>query len=612
MSQLPRKVAKGERPSATHMNALLDYIKQLRYDLDKAQSQINNQATKDIPVIRPVQLSENIGPEASADFSGRDGEYLYWNGTAFVASGLTLGNIASLDGMPMDSGDRVACVYHKGINYPLWNRTVRHAITWRTDAAAYPTSATNPDVYPIKFVKLTYTETAGAQGHVQTFLQPSDSGPDDFVHNIFSGPSNYIPEGSLIVVYAVIGLDNREQWFTYQASQEEESGSGSEPEGTLVVNNIINSYASLAIWKQTNIDNTIADTYGLTVCYGPFDLTTFANDASFGTRAWTSPANAATSNDSRADAGVMPSAQTITQYLKATQMAAGYAPAVGFVPKAVHVTVERRDAGGSGRVVDQQVRLLVGGVKTADNPAAPVVWPASDNVMTYRFTTTATRAQTLAADFGVLVAARSNIGLAGSETTAVNMMGGGGYTFPLVYQSGIGAISSGGGPGADFEIQVFLNNNGASAGFCVGTGRYNTFWTPNGQLLSGSADFYVYNAFNLPGTVFLYLTAEQSGVTYVRVLSTLLVSSVPTVVAGLTFANLADSDFTELSGFTSPNFSSGAANVYFGFGLGHSQGGPFQAYVNFNNMEINAVGSSPSGDSQPQIDHVQIRICGTQ
>jgi hypothetical protein len=94
--------------------------------------------------------------------------------------------------------------------YPLNPRTVRHAVTCRDESNRYPSREDRPDTYPIKWVKLTYPEVAGRNGHTLENLN-SDSGPDAFVHNIVDPDLEdaYIPVGTPIETYNVT-----RQWFT--------------------------------------------------------------------------------------------------------------------------------------------------------------------------------------------------------------------------------------------------------------------------------------------------------------------------------------------------------------------------------------------------------------
>lgn len=109
---------------------------------------------------------------------------------------------------------------------------------------------------------------------------------------------------------------------------------------------------------------------------GPNNPGTLANDASFGTTAWSNPSNAASSNN--ADASAAPSTGT-TQYLKATNF--------GFnLPKnakvlGITVGVERSDP--SSLSEDERVRLVKGGSVQTTDKASAAAWPTSDAYATY-------------------------------------------------------------------------------------------------------------------------------------------------------------------------------------------------------------------------------------
>lgn len=414
--------------------------------------------------------------------------------------------------------------------------------------------------------------------------------------------------GMFEILGPIPGAGEQETWVRFVASSAAEDPT--DPTGLPAPP----GYSSSEAWKKTNIDNTLANDYGLTACYGPFDLTTFSDDAAVGSRAWTDPGNAASSDDARADAGLMPSAATTTHYLKGLQMAAGYAPAATFVPKAIHVTVERRDAEDSGRVKDSAVKLVVGGAVQADNQAAAQAWPGSDAVLAYRFATTATRAQTLAADFGVVVAAVSSAGVAGSTDLAFSddVLAPADYDSTIVLDEAGSSSVVESASGDDLQLQT--TNNGTFGDFKItySAARYTpSSWTPTGD----SADARITASYDVnvttstsPGSVVPALFLFQDGNVYFAYLASIVVGSGWHTES---FTSLTAASFAKLSGSgpATPNLGAGGAAVTFGFGSGAGVNSTWQWTAVFRDFAVTAE-NLPAGAARPQIDRVQVRICG--
>lgn len=152
---------------------------------------------------------------------------------------------------------------------------------------------------------------------------------------------------------------------------------------------------------------------------GPNSPGAVANDASFGTAAWTLPGNAAASDNVYAQAAP---GGTPTQYLKATDF--GFSlPAVAAV-KGILVQIEKRSLGGS--VSDARVRIVKNGVVGSAERADAAAWPASDTVVSYGGATdlwgeTWTAADVNAADFGVVISATDSFDTAGVDHVAVTV-----------------------------------------------------------------------------------------------------------------------------------------------------------------------------------------------
>jgi len=129
------------------------------------------------------------------------------------------------------------------------------------------------------------------------------------------------------------------------------------------------------------------------------------SDASMGTVAWTSPANAKASDNSYASIKVS-GAGTISNYLKALQH--GFALPVGARPVSAVGIVEKSSPEGGLQFGDHSVHLFIGGVPVGPNKAQYPSggWPVSDAVFIYEWTAEdlaslkVTRAQTNAEDFG--------------------------------------------------------------------------------------------------------------------------------------------------------------------------------------------------------------------
>lgn len=113
---------------------------------------------------------------------------------------------------------------------------------------------------------------------------------------------------------------------------------------------------------------------------GPNSGGTFANDASYGTTAWTSPSNAASSNNSYAS--VLLSSFNSSQYLKATNF--GFSIPSGATIDGIVVEVELK-ASSVGYIRDSSVKIVKGGTASGtDKKRSPgVFWPNTDTVITY-------------------------------------------------------------------------------------------------------------------------------------------------------------------------------------------------------------------------------------
>lgn len=137
---------------------------------------------------------------------------------------------------------------------------------------------------------------------------------------------------------------------------------------------------------------------------GPLPFGTIADDATVGTVAWTTPTNAAASDNSWTTAGL--NSGDVTHYLKVTN--AGFS-IVG-IPTSVVLSIERNGTGAAQDVQDSTVKLVVGGSVTGPNKAVAVNWPTTtDAVATYTWTIPTdlalTQAQVNASTFGAVLSA---------------------------------------------------------------------------------------------------------------------------------------------------------------------------------------------------------------
>lgn len=145
--------------------------------------------------------------------------------------------------------------------------------------------------------------------------------------------------------------------------------------------------------------------------------TSFVNNTGVGSFAWSSPENAASSNNVRASAGILLGvfSSANSNYLIATGFGfsiPSYASVCG-----VEVVVEK-SAGGLGlgsSIIDNAVYLVKGGAVTGSNQASGSNWAASDNLTTYGgsgslWGTTWTPAEVNAGNFGLAFSARLRTG----------------------------------------------------------------------------------------------------------------------------------------------------------------------------------------------------------
>lgn len=158
---------------------------------------------------------------------------------------------------------------------------------------------------------------------------------------------------------------------------------------------------------------------------GPFNATTFSNNASIGSVAWNSPGNAALSDNSQVQATQVLAlfATANTNYLVVQGL--GLAIPAASTICGISVDIEHSAGGISlgGGIRDASVRIVKNGSITGTDHASPSNWGGSDAHATYGSSTDIwgvswTPADINAGNFGVAIAASLNAGLASVALSA--------------------------------------------------------------------------------------------------------------------------------------------------------------------------------------------------
>ena len=187
--------------------------------------------------VKLIRMSEVLGVsenESSSDFRDREGIVQAYspNTRSFNDTTESWDTITDALGLIYDVNEVLPCLYHEqsGKYVPLFGLQMRTAITAQEvdvsdessrssqsdvvgDSGEYPSPEEQPDTYPFKFTRVSFTEQMGAQGHATTNLN-SDPGPDGYVHNL-AGEDHYIAQGTEIAVFKMGGPGAEGQWFTY-------------------------------------------------------------------------------------------------------------------------------------------------------------------------------------------------------------------------------------------------------------------------------------------------------------------------------------------------------------------------------------------------------------
>lgn len=117
---------------------------------------------------------------------------------------------------------------------------------------------------------------------------------------------------------------------------------------------------------------------------GPNSPGTIADDAAVGVLTWSTPSNAATSDNAYAFAGNGYGSNQATHYLKVTNL--GFSIPSGSSIDGVEVAIERKGSHASAArcVKDSVVKLVKAGSVSGDNKAATgTLWPTSDASANY-------------------------------------------------------------------------------------------------------------------------------------------------------------------------------------------------------------------------------------
>ena len=227
-----RRYKYGERESASDANKLRRVVERLTSSI---RTYVQSFAR-----IRFVRFSQPIGPEPddSSGWYNRDGVVQAYSGLQNVFTDadddVLTDSIFADDGRVIDEDERDFCVWleQSGKWHPLNPARIRHAITCYDVDGTYPTPASGANKFPIKFVRIPYTEEAGYEAVDSQIIPPDNANdPHDYVLNLFEGNDTetpYIPHESVIWLYHVAGKDNkRGSWYTYICCEIPEHSSSS-------------------------------------------------------------------------------------------------------------------------------------------------------------------------------------------------------------------------------------------------------------------------------------------------------------------------------------------------------------------------------------------------
>lgn len=221
----------GQQPSAENQNKVHEAI-------NFAAGRPNVHPKKPTRALKLMRMSEVLGQMGEGTQSDssmahrRKGVVQYYdpglNDFTPTSDDETKNNITDAIGLPVDADEKIWCVYSEqsGHWHPVNPRSIRTARTVLDESGNYPESGAN--VYPIKYLRMTYEKTPGLQTPTETFLDDNDERPDDVVFNLFEGDDcnavPWIPPDTNIWVFNVLGY-----WYTWFDSCSEESSSSGAP-----------------------------------------------------------------------------------------------------------------------------------------------------------------------------------------------------------------------------------------------------------------------------------------------------------------------------------------------------------------------------------------------
>jgi len=178
--------------------------------------------------IRFVRFSQPVGPDPqdSSGFHNRDGVVQFYDALLNVFrdtdNDTLTDSIFADDGRLIDEDERDFCVYSEqsGKWHPLNPARIRHAVTCYDYDGSYPGEASGANKFPVKFVRINYTEEAGYEDWSPEIIPPdNEDDPHDYVLNLWEGDgidsTPYVPHETVIWLYHVAGKDSkRGQWYT--------------------------------------------------------------------------------------------------------------------------------------------------------------------------------------------------------------------------------------------------------------------------------------------------------------------------------------------------------------------------------------------------------------
>jgi len=172
-------------------------------------------------IVRFVRLKEVLGLQSNASSLSEGGCVRRAGNVIFNASECDFDDVEDEDSDIRNVVDPYGCIYDEdemipviadwsGNYLPLYKITVRHAVTCKDENGSYPEEDEEPNVYPVKFIRVRYEEQAGKQEPEVHYLAGETMDPDAFIMNLADGEGSYLEEGQRIWCYHIT-----DQWYTY-------------------------------------------------------------------------------------------------------------------------------------------------------------------------------------------------------------------------------------------------------------------------------------------------------------------------------------------------------------------------------------------------------------